>query len=175
MRKIILYPLLISFYLITACNSIPTNDITTTAELDPKANFKGYKTYAWLGSAGILKDPEGLWEPPKYDADAEITSLINKELHDRGMTETSKKPDLVVAYALGVDMAALKAKTNPETNMSVLKNVPQGALMVLLIDSDTGFVIWAGSATAEIKNLGPDASKQRLAFAISGMFKKLPK
>lgn len=175
MRKILLYPLLISVYLVTACSSIPTDDIKTTAELDPKANFKGYKTYAWLGSAGILKDPEGNWEPPKFDADAEITFLINQELRNRGMSESSKKPDLVVAYALGVDMAALKAKTNPETKMSVLKNIPQGALMVVLIDSDSGFVIWAGSATAEIKNLGPDASKQRLAFAISDMFKRLPK
>ena len=59
--------------------------------------------------------------------------------------------------------------------MDVLKNVPQGALMVVLIDSDSGFVIWAGAATAEIKNLGPEASKQRLAFAISDMFKKLPR
>ena len=80
MKKVILYPILLSVYLLTACNSIPTDDIKTTAELDPKANFKGYKTYTWLGSAGILKDPDGKWEPPKFDADAEIIFLVNQEL-----------------------------------------------------------------------------------------------
>ena len=175
MKKIILFLLATSAMLLTACTTVPTDDIKVTAEADPKVNFTGHKTYAWLGSAGILKDPEGKWEPPKFDADAEITFLINRELRNRGMTETTTKPDVIIAYALGVDMAALKTKTNPESKISVLENVPQGALMIVLADAKSGFVIWAGSAQAEIKNLGADAAKQRLDYAISNMFKKLPK
>jgi hypothetical protein len=174
MSKFHFHILAICIFLVTGCQSFPTDDIKTTTEADPKANIKGYKTYAWLGSAGILKDPEGKWEPPKFDADAEITKLINQELRKRGMTEVSTKPDVVVAYALGVDMAALKTKTDPNTKIKVLENVPQGALMVVLIDGNSGFAIWAGAATAEIKNLSPEISKQRLGYTISEMFSKLP-
>ncbi len=175
MKKILTILLCTSIWIFAGCTTIPTDDIKVNAESDPKANFKGYKTYAWLGSAGILKDPEGKWEPPKFDADVEITYLINRELRGRGLTETAKNPDLIVAYALGVDMAALKTKTNPDSKIAVLQNVPQGALMVVLADGKTGYVIWAGAATAEIKNLGPDVAKQRLEHAITSMLKKIPK
>ena len=175
MKKLLAIIFSTSIVILAGCTTIPTDDIKVNAEADPKANFKGYKSYAWLGSAGILKDPEGKWEPPKFDADAEITYLINRELRARGLTETTNNPDLIVAYALGVDMAALKAKTKPDSKNSVLENVPQGALMVVLADGKTGYVIWAGAATAEIKNLGPDVAKQRLEYAITNMLNKIPK
>ena len=175
MNKILLALFSASLLVLTACTTIPTDDISVKAESDPKVKVTGYKTYAWLGSAGILKDPEGKWEPPKFDADAEITHLINRELRARGLTEVTSNPDLIVAYALGIDMAALKTKTKPDSNISVLENVPQGALMVVLADGQTGYVIWAGAATAEIKNLGPDIAKQRLDYAITKMLQQIPK
>ena len=71
-----LVALLILF--ITACASPLTQDIEVDADADPKANLAGYKTYAWLGSAAILYDPKGRWEPPEFDADAEIKFLIDR-------------------------------------------------------------------------------------------------
>jgi hypothetical protein len=51
-----------------------------------------------------------------------------------------------------------------------------GALTVILIDNTTGLAIWGGVATAEIQQ-SPDQEiiKQRLDFAVSSMFKKLPR
>ena len=60
------------FLSITACTSPLVKDIEVDAEADPKANLAGYKTYAWLGSAAILYDPKGRWEPPQFDADADF-------------------------------------------------------------------------------------------------------
>ena len=57
--------------LLSSCASTPTKDIAVDVQADPKANFSGYKTYAWLGAAAIINDPHGQWEPPTFDADAD--------------------------------------------------------------------------------------------------------
>jgi hypothetical protein len=173
--KSIIFSVLALALFITGCASVPKDDIEIKAAADPKVNFSGYKTYAWLGSAGIVNDPEGLWEPPQFDADAEIQYLIDSALRKRGMTETGANPDMLVAYAVGVDMGALKLKQDPESKLSTLENVPQSGLIVTLIDPDTGFVIWAAVATGEVKNLAPDVQKKRLEYVVNTMFKDLPK
>jgi hypothetical protein len=158
------------------CATVPTSDITIEAQSDPKANFSGYKTYAWLGAAAIVNDPYGQWEPPQFDADAEIIFLIDRELRKRGMTENTTNPDLIVAFAAGIDMEALGLQTNPDTRADMLNNVPQGGLAVVLADSQTGFAIWVGTAVAQLQE-NPDTRtvKARLNYAVTQMFKKLPK
>ncbi|MCG6887295.1 MAG: DUF4136 domain-containing protein [Proteobacteria bacterium] len=167
--------LLTLFVLLAGCATSVTKDISVKAEADPKARFSGYKTYAWLGSARIVEDADGTWEPPKYDADAEVKFLINTELRDRGMEEVTSNPDLVVAFALGVDMDALKLKEDPKSKIKSLENVPQGALVVILVDAASGYVIWVGEAEAELqKNMDDKIATERLKYAITEMFKRIP-
>jgi hypothetical protein len=167
---------IIVLLLLTGCASVPTKDIQVDAQADPKANFSGYKTYAWLGAAAIVNDPHGQWEPPQFDSDAEIMFLIDRELRKRGMSENTTDPDLVIAFAAGIDMEALGLKVDTKTKMDMLENVPQGGLVVVLVDSESGFVIWIGAATAEIQE-SPDTQtvKARLDYAVTQMLKKLPK
>jgi hypothetical protein len=167
---------IIVLMLVAGCASVPTKDIQVDAQSDPKANFSGYKTYAWLGAAAIVNDPHGQWEPPQFDSDAEIMFLIDRELRKRGMSENTTDPDFVIAFAAGIDMEALGLKVDTETKMDMLENVPQGGLVVLLVDSESGLVIWVGVATAEIQE-SPDTQtvKTRLDYAVTQMLKKLPK
>ena len=171
---LLIWSLALIFFM--GCATVPTKDIKIEAQSDPKANFNGYKTYAWLGAASIINDPHGQWEPPQFDADAEIIFLIDRELRKRGMTENTTNPDLIVAFAAGIDMEALGLKTNPESQSDMLKSVPQGGLAVVLADSQTGFAIWVGTATAQLQE-NPDTRtvKARLDYAVTQMFKKLPK
>ncbi|MGI9569288.1 MAG: DUF4136 domain-containing protein, partial [Desulfobulbia bacterium] len=143
-------------------------------ETDPKANISGYTSYAWLGSATIRYDPEGQWEPPEFDADSEIKFLIDRELRDHGMAETSSNPDLIVAFAAGIDMSTMEIKTDPESELKTLENVPSGALSVVLIDAQTGLAIWVGQATGEVQqNPDQEVTKKRLDYAVTQMFKEL--
>ena len=161
--------------LLTGCASTVTDDIKVDADSDPKANLAGYKSYIWLGSASIVFDDEGQWEPPGFDADAEVKFLIDRELRKHGMAEDSVNPDLFVAFAAGIDMDTMELKTNPDDGLEVLENVPVGALTVILIDTETGFAVWAGVATAEIQeNPTQETIKQRLDYAVSQMFARLP-
>ncbi len=160
---------------ITGCASNVTKDILVEAEANPKINFQDYSSYTWLGSAAIVYDPRGRWEPPEFDADAEIKFLIDRELRARGMSEDSVDPDIIVAFAAGINMDSMEISIDPESQLTVLENVPLGALIVILINADTGLAIWAGIATAEIQeNPGQKTIKKRLDFAVTSMFKKLP-
>ena len=161
--------------LLAGCANSATKDIMVDADADPKANFTGYTSYAWLGAAAIINDPEGNWEPPEFDADVEIKFLIDRELRARGMSESSTDPDLIVAFGAGIDMASMDIKIDPESELETLSNVPRGSLTVILIDSSSGKAIWGGIATGEVQQ-SPDQAviKQRLDFAVKSMFKKLP-
>lgn len=162
--------------LLSGCSSTPTKDIRFGVQSDPKANFGGYETYAWLGSAAILNDAYGQWEPAAFDADAQIKFLIDRELRGRGMSESSVAPDMIVAYAAGINMDALELKVDPETEMEELTNVPRGGLLLVLIDNASGFVIWRGVAAGDIQEgIDTEGAKARLDYAVARLFKELPK
>ncbi len=158
--------------IVTACASPLTQDIEVDAEADPKANLAGYNTYAWLGSAAILYDPKGKWEPPEFDADAEIKFLIDRELRKRGMKEVAANPDMIIGYAAGIDMEALQLVEDKEAKIQMLQNVPSGSLVIVLIDGQTGNPVWASAAVADIKqNISSEDARKRLDYAVSQMFK----
>jgi hypothetical protein len=159
----------------TACTSI-TKDIRVGAEADPFAKFGTYETYTWLGSAQIVYDPIGKWEPRDFDSDAEIRFLVDRELRKKGMIEDRKEPDLYVGYMAGIDMAAMKVKKNPETEKVRLENVPVGGLAIMLVDSNTGYVAWLGHAAGKVRQDQPSIPiiRERLDYAVTHMFKLLP-
>lgn len=175
MIKKTLLSLLGSVILAGCMSTSATKDIQIDSAADPKANFSGYKTYDWLGSATIINDPEGQWEPPGFDADSEIAFLINRELRARGMSETTTSPDLIVTFAAGIDMEAMELKTEPETKIESLVDAPMGGLIIALVDAETGFIIWTGLAVGEVLET-PDlaTSKARLDYAVTALFKQLP-
>ena len=163
-------------WLFAGCASTPVKDIKVDAQADPKVNLSGYKTYAWLGSAAILNDKFGQWEPPQFDADAEIKFLIDRELRKRGMSESTSGPDLIVVFAAGVDMDAMGLKVDPKTKITMLTNVPKGGLIVGLIDGSTGMVVWVGLATGDVQEKpSADTVKARLDYAVTQLFKRMSK
>lgn len=166
----------VAFIFLAGCATAPVSDIKLKSMADPKANFNGYKTYAWLGSAAILNDSEGNWEPPGFDADAEIKFLIDRELRKRDMSKHKTDPDMLVAFAAGVDMDALELTVDPETHAEIKENLPKGGLLIAFVDTDTGFVIWLGMAKAEVQqDIDELTIKKRLDYAVTKLIKKIPK
>jgi hypothetical protein len=176
MRQLLQLFAFVFIMVLTACTTAPTKDITVDAEADPKASFSGFKTYSWLASAQIVFDPEGQWEPRNVDIDAEVQLMISNELRKRGIAEVSSNPDMLVAYAAGVDMTALGLKQDPETKEKLLANIPKAALVIALIDADTGYVVWIAEAGGQVQEQ-PDAAtvRARLEYAIGEMFRLLPR
>ena len=62
------------------------------------------------------------------------------------------------------------------TEMEILEDVSAGGLIVVFIDPSTGFVTWAGAATAELmEEPDTETAKARLDYVVTKMFKELPK
>jgi len=164
-------------FLISGCASTTlTKDIDVDTQAAPGVDINKFRSYAWIATAQILNDPQGQWEPRDFDADAEIQFLIDRELRKRGVSQIDRDPDILVAYIAGVDMAALELKNDPQQDMEVLNNNPKGALAVLFISPINGKALWAGVAVANVEGKrSSEDSKKRLDYAVSEMFRQLPK
>ena len=159
----------------SGCANTMTSDIEIESDVDPKVDFTGYETYSWLGSAAILYDPEGRWEPPDFDLDSEIVFLIDRELRDRGMTEDSVSPDLFVVYAAGINMEMMKSEVDEESHETFLENVPTGALTLMFVDARTERIIWGARAMGNVsEDTDRETSKKRLEYAVKQMIATLP-
>ena len=160
--------ILFSAFFISSCATL-TQDINVETHADPSVDFNTYKSYAWVGSAQIVFDPIGQWEQPTLDTDEEVKFNINRELRNKGILEVQSDPDLLVAFAAGIDMTVLELKEDPESKKEVLTNVPKAALVIALIDAKTGYTVWLGFAEAEVqKQQSIENIRKRIDYAEIG-------
>lgn len=161
---------------IGACANPLTKNINVDSQASASADFSAVKTYQWLAAAQILNDPSGQWEPRGFDADAEIRFLINRELRNRGITEVDSNPDVFVAYVAGIDMDAMDWEVDPKTKLQVLSKQPEGALAVVFVNTTTGDPVWGAIASDNVEGTrSADDTRIRLDYAVTQMFKRLPK
>lgn len=170
-KKFLFARIAIISLLISSCTTL-TSDITVETHASPDANFNSYKSYAWAGSAQIVFDPIGQWEQPTIDTDEEVKFNIDTELREQGLIEVSEDPDLLVAFAAGIDMTHLELVENPDSKVKVLTNVPKGALVIALTDVGSGYTVWMGFAEV---NVQPQQSieniRARIEYAVHEIFK----
>jgi len=170
-KKFLFIRIVIISLLATSCVTL-TSDITTQSHANPDVNFNSYKSYSWAGSAQIVFDPVGQWEQPTLDTDEEVKFNINTELREQGLIEVSADPDLMVAFAVGIDMAHLKLVENPESKEKVLTNIPKAALVIALIDVDSGYTVWMGFAEGNVQSQQTiENIRARIEYAVHEIFK----
>jgi hypothetical protein len=57
----------------------------------------------------------------------------------------------------------------------MMKSSPQGALMILLIDANTGKAVWGAVATGEVEGRrSEEEARARLDYAVTQMLARLP-
>ena len=162
--------------LLASCAAVNTSDIEILSEAHPRFQLGGYGSYSWAGSASIVFDSEGRWEPPGYDLDAEIKFLIDTEMRALGLVENSANADLILGFGTVIDIQSPQLNQDPDSSLELLEqSMPLGALSVTFIDARTGFVVWVGIATADIEETpDPDLSRQRLQYVVTNMLNTLP-
>ena len=144
----------------TGCTS--TSDIQVEAMKSEKVNLDGYKTYEIIEGSGIV---DGTKRADNLDVNAEMQQMINTELAKKGKTLVTKDPDFYVAYAAGTDMEAVKEKLD-EKGKKTLEERPEAAMVLILIDAETGVIIGISTAEGEAKGLPVKDMKKRLNYAI---------
>jgi len=155
---------------VTGC--VSTEDIQVETVKSEKANLKGYQTYEIIKESGAddtLKRDKTL---KGVDVDKGIRTIIVSELAKRGKVEVSHDPDFFVAYVAGADMNAMQIKLDKE-GRSTIENIPETAMLLMLVDADTGAIIWLSTAEAEFKGLPIEQQKERLKYTIRKMLSGL--
>ena len=154
--------------LLTGCTT-KFADITVQSAASDEVDLSAYNTYAWGVEAAVLRDPDGEWMSANIDIGAEIRHFVERELNTKGLIHASEKPDLLVVYGIGVDMAALDLVE--EGDKIALVESPRGEVLVVLVDTAGRKVVWVGAASGEVEG-EPDAyrTRARLDHAISTMF-----
>ena len=170
-RLLFISSILVTAIFTSSCATL-TEDITVETHVHPDVDFSTFKSYAWVGSAQIVYDPVGQWEQPTLDTDEEVKFNINHELRNKGLIEVQSDPDLLVAFAAGVDMTFLELKEDPESKKEVLTNVPKAALVIALIDANTGYTVWLGFAEGDVQEQQTiENIRTRIAYAVTEIFK----
>lgn len=170
-KKLHVLSLLIATLFISSCATL-TGDINVETHAESGIDLSAYKTYSWAGSAEIIFDPVGQWEQPTLDTDEEVRSATDRELHKQGMTQTEDHPDVLVAFAAGIDTTVLELKEDPDLNKKELHNVPKAALLIALVDANTGYVIWFGFAEGDAQQQRSiEDIRARIDYAVSEIFK----
>lgn len=173
MNFFVKYTFLIATLLLTSCATI-TSDIELETHVHPDTNFNDYKTYTWLDSAQIVFDPIGQWEQPTLDTDEEVKLAINRELRARNIIPVEKNPDLFIAFSAGIDASTLELIEHPDNEEDVLSTLPKAALVIALVDAETGYAVWIGYASGEVQQQQTIQTIQtRINYAVSKLFKRL--
>ena len=152
----------------TGC-TVPTSDIHVEALKSEKVNLDGYKTYEIVEGSGIVDDTK---RADNLDINAEMQQMINTELAKKGKTLVTKDPDFFIAYLAGTDMDAVKEKLDKEGKETIEK-APAAAMILVLIDAETGVIIGISTAEGEAKGLPAKDAKKRLNYAIKKMLSGL--
>lgn len=157
--------------ILSSCATL-TGDITVDVESDSSINYSTYKTYAWSGNEQVVFDAIGQWEQPTLDTDEEIKFIINRELRAHGLHQVEVKPDLYVSFAAGVDTTILELKESPGNGRPILKNTPKAALVIALIDGDSGYTVWLGHAIGDVQQQQTiENIRKRIDYAVSQILK----
>jgi len=150
----------------TGC--VSTSDIQVDSTQSDKADLKGYKTYQFIEGSGIAKDTSKKTLTKSESVSAEIEEMINEELAKKGKVPVSKDPDFFVAYLGGADHEAVEKRLN-KSGKEVIEKSPEAALVLMLVDADSGAIIWMSTAEGELKNSTPEERKKRISYTIKKM------
>ncbi len=174
MKKIV--AVVLGLLAIASCATVKTSDIEFWSEANPKANIKAYKSYAWIGDIAIVRDPGRELAGTGFNPQTEMKFLVDRELRESGFTENAAAPDLLIAAALGIDMASMELVKDSETNMERLKNVPKGGIALILVDAKTKTIVWLGHATADVQEVrDANLSRARMDYAVSKLAARIGK
>jgi Domain of unknown function (DUF4136) len=146
---------------------------------DKEADFLKFKTYTW----GAPSMPTT--RPLLY---ASIVGLIDNELKAKGLTRTEQDGDLVLLPAGGMEFGLNQAATVPilptydpttwigstmPTNL-MAPYVPEGTLMLTLIDHASNKAVWTGTVTEKLDIENKQKSLERIDKAVVKLLKQFP-
>jgi hypothetical protein len=135
------------------------SSIRIDTDYDPQADFSALRSYAWLAET---QPPTG---DPRIDnalVDARIRDAIDAQLAERGLEKVdASRADFLVAYHVVVERR-LDVQTLYRSygragwggggySDTVVRDYEEGMLLIDFLRSETGDLLWRGSAQARLR------------------------
>lgn len=163
----------------TACGS----GMEVQTEIEPDADFSGYKTWNWLPNTEEPTDPR-IADPVVQQR---IRKAIETRLAQNGFQLNTSDPDFLVFYHAAVkdnmsttmvddryDNASYAGYTR-NWDFNYTHVWLQGTLIIDILDATTVELVWRGSAEAELKENATDEEKdKRVREAVEKLLKHFP-
>ena len=157
---------------VTACSSMKVE-----VEYSRSANFKGYRTYAWISQPPGPEQAPAARDPRVREA---VVSSIDRGLAAKGLTRTDpdKSPDLLVAVygwsAAGIDVHQYGYGYGyygyHPSSVSV-REYRAGTLIIDLVDAATKQMVWRGTAS---DTFDPGAEAKTVVKAVEKTLEEYP-
>ena len=136
---------------------------------DKSVDFSKYKTYTWM-------KPD--FPPTRPELYQIVTSSIDDELRDKGLTKVDANGDLSLSASGGIGFGYnTPAWANQnfgvwagETPILLAPQVGEGSLTLQFLDRSQNKLVWSGTA---LQNLDPDQKEKSLNLVIKAIIKLL--
>ncbi len=136
-----------------------------------RADFAHFKTYAWATGHGFADE----------FLNQSIVSSIDAQLSTKGLTNVTprKDPDILVSYDVVFDHdirgTGFRDGLRNLHWRSGSKDVLTGMLVINLIDSHTGAMVWRGMATGDLDtNASPEKRDKKIHEVAQKIFRGYP-
>lgn len=144
----------------------------TSVDFNPNADFGRYRTYSWRPGTPA----------PSSLMDERIVSSVNRELQRKGLSRVASGGDLKVTYHVSLerrldvfswDYLDGPYWTDTWSMRTEVREIPEGRLIVDLIDSRRNQIVWRGVATDVLTSSETDM-ESRIGDVTSEMFEEYP-
>jgi hypothetical protein len=165
---------------VTACMALMATTLlaqNVTFDFDKSADFKRFKTYAWVRGT-VLADQFN---------HARVVKAIDSQLTQRGLAEVpaTAGPDVLVAYHASFDrdlqISGFSTGWGPyrfgpgASAMARTEEILVGTLAVDIVDARTKTIVWRAVAVKDVNvNAKPDEREKNISRATAKMFKSYP-
>lgn len=149
--------------------------LTVKTNIDPMANFSGYKTYGWMAQTmeddtqiAAIRKEVGPW----------IEADVERELDARGFTKkTDGRPDFFLAYHGHleeiIESYYVTYRCGPAVcgETEIIRKT-EGTLILDVIDAEKNEVVWRGTSVGLVAK--PHKARDRIEKRVKSMLKDFP-
>lgn len=155
-------------------------NITVDADKKLNTDFSKYKTYAWASQVDSKLD-EGFYFLNDLVLKDRIRNAVKFALDGRGYKYTRQSPDLLVNFRVFDKPTSIRGYTGYGTTYFGTEEVREpedvttfdvkaGSIIVNLVDTKTGQVVWRGLASGLTNANGFDRDENKIKQAINLIF-----
>jgi hypothetical protein len=172
--------LIVATALLLVAGLSQAQNITVDADKKLNTDFSKYKTYGWASQVDNKLDP-GFYFLNDLVLKERIRDAVQYAMDGRGYKLTRQKPDLLVNFRVFDQPTSIKRYTGYGTTYFGSEevrepedvttfNIKAGSLIINLVDTKTGQVVWRGLASGLTNNNGFDRDHNKIKQAINLVF-----